>query len=200
MASAFNEIKYSRGSPLPSVSLSICTCRQRSSSQKLESGLAEAHAGSGVARTVEAKGSEVHVNYAKANLEDLISPVKASLHEAETEASNTECSQSQFKLKSAPSRQDFVCSFRHESYTSEPSVRAAGAGRVPADEYCPRGNVRIASVSILAQTMQLTFVSTSPSVSRHHCEDDEAAHRYRCWTPQVEGHSVPHDSTRSVRR
>ena len=144
------------------MSLSICTCRQRSSSQKLESGLAEAHAGSGVARTVEAKGSEVHVNYAKANLEDLISPVKASLDEAETEASNTECGQSQFKLKSAPSRQDFVCSFRHESYTSEPSVRAAGAGRAPADEYCPRGNVRIASVSILAQTMQLTFVGTSP--------------------------------------
>ena len=51
--------------------------------QKLESGLAEAHAGSGVARTVAAKGSEVHVTYAEANLEDLISPVKASLDEAE---------------------------------------------------------------------------------------------------------------------
>ena len=104
------------------MSLSICTCRQRSSSQKLESGLAEAHAGSGVARTVKAKGSEVHPSYAKANLEDLISPVKASLDKAETEASNTECGQSQFKLKSAPSRQDFVCSFGSRATPLSPAL------------------------------------------------------------------------------
>ena len=57
---------------------------------------------------MKAKGSSVHPSSAKANLEDLTSPVKASPVKAKAKASNTEFGQSQFQFKSAQSRNDFV--------------------------------------------------------------------------------------------
>ena len=62
------------------------------------------------ASSVKAKGSSVHHSSAKANLEDLTSPVKASPVKTKAKASNTEFGQSQFKFKSAQSRNDFVSS------------------------------------------------------------------------------------------
>jgi hypothetical protein len=92
-----------------SVPQELCAIPVEASSVKAD---LEDFPGPVTASEVKAKGISVHHSSAKANLEDLTCPVKASVvkTKAKAKASNIEFGRSQFKLKWAQWRHDFVSS------------------------------------------------------------------------------------------